>query len=270
MLAFRQAPENGRLIIQPSPRRDEIGIAERELAAMEQDIFSMLRQRRHLAELGLAVAKINHDLRNTLTSAQLLSDQVATLDDPKVQRLAPRLVTTLDKAIGFAQSVLDYGRESTAPPVLAPSLIQPIIADAAFDARLVGHPGIEFINQVDDSLVLAVDAGQLGRVLLNLLKNAREALELAGTPDAAITVSAMTDETQTVLSVSDNGPGLPPRARDNLFVAFEGSARAGGTGLGLAIAKEIVEAHGGTLTLKPQQIGTRFDIALPGGTGHAG
>lgn len=270
MLAFRQAPENGRLIIQPSPRRDEIGIAERELAAMEQDIFSMLRQRRHLAELGLAVAKINHDLRNTLTSAQLLSDQVATLDDPKVQRLAPRLVTTLDKAIGFAQSVLDYGRESTAPPVLAPSLIQPIIADAAFDARLVGHPGIEFVNQVDDSLVLAVDAGQLGRVLLNLLKNAREALELAGTPDAAITVSAMTDETQTVLSVSDNGPGLPPRARDNLFVAFEGSARAGGTGLGLAIAKEIVEAHGGTLTLKPQQIGTRFDIALPGGTGHAG
>jgi HAMP domain-containing protein len=89
MLAFRKAPENGTLILTPTRRRDEIGILERELSAMEQDLFSMLRQRRHLADVGIAVAKINHDLRNTLTSAQLLSDQVATLDDPKVQRLAP-------------------------------------------------------------------------------------------------------------------------------------------------------------------------------------
>ncbi len=92
MTAFRRAPENGTLIINASRRTDEIGVVERELATMESDIFSMLRQSRHLADLGLAVAKINHDLRNMLTSAQLLSDQVATLEDPKVQRLAPRLV----------------------------------------------------------------------------------------------------------------------------------------------------------------------------------
>jgi len=265
MLAFRQAPENGRLIIVPSARRDEIGIAERELAAMEQDIFTMLRQRRHLADLGLAVAKINHDLRNTLTSAQLLSDQVATLDDPKVQRLAPRLVTTLDRAIGFAQSVLDYGRESSVPPVLAPVAMHPLVEDAAFDARLMGHPTIAFTNGMPGTLILNGDAGQLGRVMLNLLKNAREALENAGTnvTDPAVSVSvAMTGETIT-FSIADNGPGLPPRARENLFVAFEGSARAGGTGLGLAIAREIVEGHGGQLALVDQPIGTRFDLILP-------
>lgn len=265
MLAFRQAPENGSLIITPSARRDEIGIAERELAAMEQDIFSMLRQRRHLADLGLAVAKINHDLRNTLTSAQLLSDQVATLDDPKVQRLAPRLVTTLDRAIGFAQSVLDYGRETTAPPVLAPVEIRSLVEDAAFDARLAGHPSIAFTNNTPDTLVLKVDSGQLGRVLLNLMKNAREALEAAGTaiPGPEVSVTVADSEDGVTLSVIDNGPGLPPRARDNLFVAFEGSARAGGTGLGLAIAREIAEAHGGSLTLVDQPIGTRFDLFLP-------
>ena len=239
MLAFRQAPENAALIITPSARRDEIGIVERELAAMESDIFSMLRQRRHLADLGLAVAKINHDLRNTLTSAQLLSDQVATLDDPKVQRLAPRLVTTLDKAIGFAQSVLDYGRETAAPPVMAPVEMAALVDEAAFDARLVGHPAIGFVNEVPADLVLNVDAGQLGRVLLKLA-----------------------EETIT-LTVADNGPGLPPRARENLFVAFEGSARAGGTGLGLAIAREITEAHGGRLLLVDQPKGARFDIVLP-------
>ena len=265
MLAFRQAPENASLIIIPARRRDEIGIAERELAAMETELFTLLRQRRHLADLGLAVAKINHDLRNTLTSAQLLSDQVATLDDPKVQRLAPRLVTTLDRAIGFAQSVLDYGRETSVPPVLAPTAIRPLVEEAAFDARLSGHPTIALINAIPDGLVLRVDAGQLGRVLLNLLKNAREALEAAAgkTEAPAVTLTVSTGPEGVTLSVADNGPGLPPRARDNLFVAFEGSARAGGTGLGLAIAREIAEAHGGQLRLVDQPAGTRFDLVLP-------
>ncbi|KKC31038.1 sensor histidine kinase [Devosia psychrophila] len=265
ILAFRQAPENASLVIVPSKRRDEIGIVERELAAMESDLFSMLRQRRHLADLGLAVAKINHDLRNTLTSAQLLSDQVATLDDPKVQRLAPRLVTTLDKAIGFAQSVLDYGRETSALPVLAPVVLRTLIDDAAFDARLVGHPNVVFTNGVPENLVLTLDAGQLGRVFLNLLKNAREALEASGAniEHPEVSVSASEDAENITITVSDNGPGLPPRARDKLFVAFEGSARAGGTGLGLAIAREITEAHGGKLVFIDQPHGTRFDLILP-------
>jgi signal transduction histidine kinase len=264
ILAFRQAPENASLVIVPSARRDEIGTVERELAAMESDLFSMLRQRRHLADLGLAVAKINHDLRNTLTSAQLLSDQVATLDDPKVQRLAPRLVTTLDKAIGFAQSVLDYGRETAALPVLAPVSMRALLEDAAFEARLVGHPSIVFADQVSETLVLNVDAAQMGRVFLNLLKNAREALEAAPAIAAPQVSVSMSEEGESIiLSVADNGPGLPPRARDNLFVAFEGSARAGGTGLGLAIAREITEAHGGRLVLADQPAGTRFDLILP-------
>ena len=176
MVAYRSAPENAALIIAPPRRKDEIGIVEKELAAMENDIFTMLRQRRHLADLGLAVAKINHDLRNTLPSAQLLSDQVVALDAPKIQRLAPRLLHSIDKAVAFAESVLAYGLQ---------------------------------------------------------------------------------------LSIADNGPGLPPRARDNLFVAFEGSAKTGGTGLGLAIARELVAAHGGTLSYVPLDPGTRFDIRLP-------
>src|SRR5690606_13410951 len=142
MLAFRQAPENASLIITPSARRDEIGIAERELAAMEADIFSMLRQRRHLADLGLAVAKINHDLRNTLTSAQLLSDQVVALDDPKIQRLAPRLLHSIDKAVAFAESVLDYGRQSGTPPRPVPVDLRALIDESAIDAGVRGHPRI--------------------------------------------------------------------------------------------------------------------------------
>lgn len=264
MVSYRQAPENAALIVLPTPRRDEIGIMEQELAAMETDIFSMLRQRKHLADLGLAVAKINHDLRNTLTSAQLLSDQVATLDDPKVQRLAPRLVQSMDRAVAFAQSVLDYGRQNVTPPRPVPVDLHLLMDEAAFDAGLVAHPAIRFVNAVPGAVSISVDPDQFARIFVNLLKNAREAFEanpnaLSPTLEVA---TAETAETLTI-SVTDNGPGLPPRARENLFVAFEGSARAGGTGLGLAIARELAEAHGGRLSYVPQDRGTRFEVTLP-------
>ena len=265
IVGFRQAPENAALIVAPGRRRDEIGILEQELAAMERDIFTLLRQRRHLADLGLAVAKINHDLRNTLTSAQLLSDQVANVDDPKVQRLAPRLVHSIDKAIGFAQSVLDYGRQSSTPPRPVPVSLHGLVEEAAFDARLAGHPDIKVANRVPEGLMVRADPDQLARIFVNLLKNAREALEAqngaAEVPAVDIAVAERSGD--LVISVSDNGPGLPPRARDNLFVAFEGSARAGGTGLGLAIARELAEAQGGGLALVPGDKGTRFELTLP-------
>jgi len=265
IIAYRQAPENAALIITPTARKDEIGILERQLAEMESNVFSMLRQRRHLADLGLAVAKINHDLRNTLTSAQLLSDQVANLDDPKVQRLAPRLVLSIDKAIGFAQSVLDYGRQSATPPRPVPVDLRGLVEEATFDARLAGHPEIGVVNAVPDGIAIKADPDQLARVFVNLLKNAREALEGATPKVEAPTIGVHLAEQGDwlTISITDNGPGLPPRARENLFVAFEGSARSGGTGLGLAIARELTEAHGGRLDYVPQATGARFDVVLP-------
>jgi signal transduction histidine kinase len=265
MVAYRMAPENAALIISPTRRRDEIGIVENELAAMETDIFSMLRQRRHLADLGLAVAKINHDLRNTLTSAQLLSDQVVALEDPKIQRLAPRLVQSIDKAVGFAQSVLDYGRQAGAPPKPVPVDLRALVDESAIDADAMRHPGIAYANELPDGITINADPDQLARVLVNLLKNAREALEASGDKTESPQIRVGFSETAEgfMLSIADNGPGLPPRAREHLFVAFEGSAKAGGTGLGLAIARELVAAHGGTLTYTPLEPGTRFDLSFP-------
>ena len=265
IVAYRQAPESAGLIITPAPRKDEIGIVEQELAAMETDLFSMLRQRRHLADLGLAVAKINHDLRNMLSSAQLLSDQVANLDDPKVQRLAPRLVHTLDKAIGFAQSVLDYGRQSGAPPRPVAVDLKGLIEESIFGAGLLSHPDIKVASTVPDGVSVRVDPDQMTRVFVNLLKNAREALEAAGgrIENPHVSVDYRESRDGIVLGIVDNGPGLPPRARENLFVPFEGSARSGGTGLGLAIARELVESNGGSLAFIEQPSGTRFEISLP-------
>lgn len=270
MIAFRKTPEDANLIIVPSNRSDEVGIAERELAMMEQDVFSMLRQKQHLADLGLAVAKINHDLRNTLSAAQMLSDQVATLEDPQVQRLAPRLVTTLDRAINFAQSVLDYGRQKTIPPKFMHVDLRALIDESAIDAGVRSHPSIEFENSVPDDVVINVDPDQISRVFVNLMKNAREALEVykgtGGAKQVSVKVNNLPNCYQIL--ISDNGPGLPPRAKENLFVAFDGSGRAGGTGLGLVIAKEITEAHGGHLAYIDSEKGTSFSVELPIAIAH--
>jgi len=265
MIAFRKTPEDANRIIVPSNRKDEVGIAERELAMMEQDIFSMLRQKQHLADLGLAVAKINHDLRNTLSAAQMLSDQVATLEDPQVQRLAPRLVTTLDRAINFAQSVLDYGRQKTIPPKFMHVDLRALIDESAIDAGVRSHPSIVFENDIPDDVVINVDPDQISRVFINIMKNAREALEVYKSNETPKRVAIRLEEQPICyqIMISDNGPGLPPRAKENLFVAFDGSGRAGGTGLGLVIAKEITESHGGRLAYLDTEVGTTFSIELP-------
>ncbi len=116
MMAFRADPENPARIIAASRRRDEIGIAERELAGMQRDLASMLQQKTRLAALGLAVSKINHDLRNLLASAQLFSDRLVKLPDPQVQRFAPKLMQALERAIAFCQSTLSYGRAQEPAP----------------------------------------------------------------------------------------------------------------------------------------------------------
>lgn len=99
MTAFRDDPEDESRTIEASDRRDELGIAETELGVMQQEVRAALRQKTRLATLGAAVAKINHDLRNTLSTAVLVSDSLANIDDPKVKRVMPRLFTAIDRAV---------------------------------------------------------------------------------------------------------------------------------------------------------------------------
>jgi hypothetical protein len=129
MTAFRADPEDPDRIIVPSGRIDEIGTAERELAAMQTELASMLQQKSRLAALGLAVSKINHDLRNLLGSAQLFSDRLVTLPDPNVQRFAPKLVHALERAIAYCQSTLSYGRLQEPPPDRKPLLLEPLVEE---------------------------------------------------------------------------------------------------------------------------------------------
>ena len=266
MVAFRADPENPSRVISESGRRDEIGTAEEELGAKQRELASMLHQQSRLAALGLAVSKINHDLRNLLASAQLFSDQLSTSPDPKVQRFAPKLMHALERAIAFCQSTLSYGGAQEPPPERRTIDVEPLIEEVHEALGLGLDVPIRWIVAVERGLTMEADHDQLFRVLVNITRNAVQALEARGARDPArdqIRITGRREGSVVVIEVSDTGPGVPEKARTHLFQAFQGSTRAGGTGLGLAIAAELVRAHGGEIRLVPGTIGATFSITIP-------
>jgi len=266
MMAFRADPENADLIIVPSGRADEIGIAERELATMQAELASMLHQKNRLAALGLAVSKINHDLRNLLGSAQLISDRLLSLPDPNVQRFAPKLVRALERAIAFCQSTLSYGRLQEPPPERKPIQLEPLVEEVHETLGLGPDAPIRWISAVERSLVVEADYDQLFRVLLNLARNAVQALESRASRDPGrdqIRITGRREGAVVVIEVSDTGPGFSEKAQAHLFEAFQGSTRPGGTGLGLAIAAELVRAHGGEIRVVEGTIGATLRLTIP-------
>jgi signal transduction histidine kinase len=266
VMAFEQDPDNPTLIARPTGRRDEIGEAEEALSRMERTLAGSLRERRRLAAVGLAVSKINHDLRNMLASAQLLSDRIAESRDPSVQRFGPKLIATLNRAIAFCESTLSYGRVTEPVPDKRPVDMRALTQEVA-DLLTLGEPGRPaFVNATPPALSVTCDPDQMFRVLSNLMRNADQALKQHGTKDGApptITVTAAIEGSTGVIRVADNGPGVPERARAALFEAFKGSVSAGGTGLGLAIAAELVKLHGGEIALEDSAVGAVFRIRLP-------
>ena len=266
MVGFHENPESTARVIVPSQRGDEIGVAERELSAMQRDLVSMLHQKSRLAALGLAVSKINHDLRNLLASAQLLSDQLASVPDPRVQRFAPKLMRSLERAIAFCQSTLSYGRAQEAAPDRRMIGIEPVVSEVRETAGLASDASVTWITAIERGLAVDADPDQLFRVLLNLVRNAAQALESNPKNDPAsmqIRVTGRRQGAVAILEVSDTGPGVPQKAREHLFKAFQTSGRPGGSGLGLAIAAELVRAHGGEISLVEGTIGATFRIVIP-------
>jgi len=269
MLGFAKDPEDLSRIIVPDGRQDEIGIAQRELAHMQKELSSTLQQKNRLAALGLAVSKISHDLRNMLGTAQLISDRLSMVNDPTVQRLAPKLILSLDRAIGFCAQTLKFGRASEAPPARERFELR-ILTDEVIDTAVIqASSHVLLYNDVARDIVVDADREQLFRVLMNLTRNSIQALEGSikdGTAlrECTMRVKAWREGGVTTIEIRDNGPGVPEKARKHMFEAFTGGARAGGTGLGLTIANELTRAHGGEIRLiTDAKMGAVFWVIIP-------
>ena len=270
MKAYAEAPEDARRVIEPTASVRELRDAELALQSLQKQLTGALRQKERLAMLGGAVAKVSHDLRNILTTAQLFADRMEGSDDPVVAKAAPKLVSSLSRAVNLCESTLAFGKAEEPPPALARVALGHIVDEVIESEQLaIGDQArIDFINDVPAGLVLRCDAEQLYRVLSNLMRNARQAIEATRKPGtievSAGEVSGGDEPGHWWIRVGDTGPGLPDKARDHLFTAFQGGARKGGFGLGLAIAAELVRGHGGRLELaRTGPDGTEFIIRLP-------
>jgi signal transduction histidine kinase len=234
---------------------------------MQKEIRATLNQRAHLASLGAAVSKINHDLRNILANAQLISDRIGAVNDPTVQHLAPRLFASIDRAIELCTRTLKFGRADEAPPHRTHFALAPLVDEVREMAGLADNAHIRWVNAVAPGLIADADRDHLFRILLNLGRNAVQAIEDGKGGEGEIRIGALAARDHIHIDVADTGPGLPEKARAHLFEAFVGSARSGGTGLGLAIAEELARGHGGHIDLvSTGNEGTHFRICIPSET----
>lgn len=257
MTRFSDDPKDQTRLLSPGSRQDEVGLAEHEYSHMQRNLLTTLRQNERLAALGAAITKINHDLRNMLASAQLVSDRLESSQDPGVQRIAPTLVRSIDRAVRLCTQTLDFARDSKAVQKAEPFMLHELSVELAA-VHKPEHPNTTFATDMPGDLTIVADRSQIFRALSNLMRNA------AQSGATTVTVSAKTGDGTAVIDIADNGPGLPDEIRDALFMPFKTRPGTGGTGLGMAIAHEIVSAHGGMIELvRSDDRGTTFSLTLP-------
>jgi signal transduction histidine kinase len=235
----------------------EISVASQELAAMQRELRTALWRNARLAALGAAIAKVSHDLRNSLSPALLSAERLEMHPDPAVRRSGATLVRAVDNATEMVGRMLDFARE--VPPQLTITTVDlcKLADEAAENPQLAGTHAI--VNRIPPGTEGLADPALLLRVVLNLVRNATE----AGATRVEIRVAAPTADESSAIEIADDGPGLPAEVRAKLFRPFVTSGKRGGTGLGLAIAADLMRAQGGRVTLgKTGGGGTVFRLTL--------
>ena len=262
VMAFHANPEDESADHPPSGRTDEIGGLEHAVDEMRTEVRRSLRQQTRLATLGAAISRVNHDLRNMLSTAVILSDTLERSQDPEVRRIAPRLVDSLERATRLCSDVLRFARDEKPQLHQSDFSLAGLVAEVD-DATPPPRGGTARLNMtVPPSLLMHADRDQMFRALQNLVRNAYEAL--GGRPDAKVTIDAGRGEGQVWIDVVDNGSGVSDRTLESLFHPFRAKDKLGGSGLGLTIVREIMRAHGGEVELtQTGPAGTTFRLRLP-------
>ena len=262
MTAFRRSPEEPGTERPPTARNDEIGVVDAEFQNLQRELRASLRQKSRLAEVGAASNKINHDLRNMLSTARLLSDRLARSDDERTRKLAPTILNTIDRAARLASDAIEYVRDRPTPRIGAFDLVD-LVDEVGIALQEQGEdhdPNLlrNWRNEVGEECRIRADRDLLYRVFVNLGRNAFDA------GATSVTVRAVANDGFLLVYIADNGGGIPPAVASQLFRPFTTGGRAGGAGLGLAIARELVRAHGGDIALSETGAsGTIFRFTLP-------
>ncbi|MCF6219544.1 MAG: HAMP domain-containing histidine kinase [Robiginitomaculum sp.] len=258
---FRKDPRKRTDVEKPVTRHDEIGQLEREFRDMKSGIWTALKQQERLATLGMAMAKINHDLRNVLTSTQLISDRLASDPDERIRGMGERLVRSVDRGVKLCEATLSFSQSAQEKPEPRPVVLTKLLDEAAADS-MAEEGKVKFVNAVPGDLIVMVDPDHSYRIFHNLFRNAVQAMQVSHRQ--ILKVTAESKDGKVCIKITDTGPGIPDSVKADMFKAFTSGARKGGTGLGLTISRELARAQGGNLSLETTGLdGTVFVVGLP-------
>ncbi len=248
MTAFAKDPYEPRGGMIYSQNDGIISEAQTALDELQRSTRRELVQRDKLATIGEAAAKVNHDLRNVLASAMLVSDSLDQIDDPKIRASSRVVKRAIERGAILCSQMMTFIKS---PENINPetSLITDLMQECAEEI------GIEVNYSGPDELV--VDSGYFFRLIHNIVHNAKTA------GATLVHVEIWKAGSYAVMDISDNGPGIPQEMKDLLFKPFTGSTR-GSSGLGLCISRDIAIAHGGDLRLtRSNENGSEFRLRLP-------
>jgi two-component system nitrogen regulation sensor histidine kinase NtrY len=266
---------NGQVMVTSHEKRVMLNVqvtAERRGASIEgyivtfDDITALVAAQRSAAWADVA-RRIAHEIKNPLTpitlSAERLKKKFSPIEGSEERENFDKYIETIarhTRDIGrMVEEFVAYARLPNS--VFRQENLVSIVKKSVFSAQ-TSAPDIQFIQQLPkDEILISCDESQLGQALLNLLKNAAEALE--GRTDKRVTLTLTRDAGNVTLTIEDNGPGFPADKIATLTEPYV-TTRAKGTGLGLAIVKRSIEEHKGTLSLSNVEGGgAKVIILLP-------
>jgi signal transduction histidine kinase len=248
-------------------RKDEIGALAADFNLMTDALAErdqMLIRSERLATAGKMAAQVTHEIRNPLSSlalnAELLEEELTEgADIAESRALLRAMQDEIERLTGITESYLRFARLPSPRPDFE-DLNETVVGALDFMRGELEDRGIDVRVDLQERMQeVLLDRGQLRQALINLLRNAREAMPDGG----AVTVSTRKLDQRAQLVVSDTGPGIPLDEQDQIFDTFY-TTKSSGTGLGLPLVRQICLAHGGDVEYEDNQGGgSRFVISLP-------
>ncbi len=243
----------------PAVKRALDEMAERKA---RKEAEKKLRQSEKLQLVGQMAASIIHDFRGPLQILQGSAEIMMfpqTTEEQRIRRFQI-IRQQIQRMSNMAHDLLDFAKGQTR---LAKAVVDigEFLQEVAFQGgEIVRDSKVQFMAEQKNAFQLMADKDKLLRVLINLIRNAKEAMAQGGSIKVTVSLEGM----EGVIRVADNGPGMPPELRGRLFEPFATFGKAGGTGLGLALSKKIIQDHNGAIDCHsvPGK-GTTFIIRLP-------
>lgn len=214
----------------------------------------------HLAAIGNMMSTIVHDLRTPINNIKGFVELMQDEEDRETRsEFADIVYEQVDTLTSMTRDVLDFAKGKTSIlPVKHPADKLLSQFDKLFRKDVEGR-GYKFNVVCNSASMVYVDPEKMGRVFMNIMKNALEAME----PGGSFTLTADDLDGEVLFSLADTGDGIPEQIRDKLFDEFVTSGKEGGTGLGLAIVKKMVDQHKGRIEVETESgKGTTFKIYL--------